>query len=182
MIELPNILKEDIANDTRQMFLDMLFDQRVQSFPKPYGENNSGMPSKGEEYSCRYQRSRAVEAHWRFKKVLQELKAILSQYFDGGTITAMAYKMLPGDYFRVHDDITNGVGFIYYLSKEWKWDWGGILTVLDPKPESVLPKYNHLVMFERMGIPHYITQVTDYAKEPRMAIVGFINGTPRTRD
>lgn len=124
----------------------------------------------GEKYSCSFHRSKNTEKHPRFL----EAGKILTEYVkDLGSVAKMyAYKMTPGDHFRVHDDESNGIGFIYYLC-DWKWDYGGILHVeKEGRMYPILHKFNQMVVLDK-GMPHFVSALAPYAKT-RYALVGFV--------
>jgi len=155
-------LPTDIAQRLRELFVGGEYVPVLQKEDSKY--------HLGEQYSCSYNRSRGVEKTTEF---LEASKYLVSYVSDLGAIAVIhAYKMVAGDHFRVHDDNTNGIGFVYYLS-EWKWDWGGILHVeKDGKMFPLLHKFNQLVVIDK-GRPHFVSVVAPYAK-PRYAVVGFI--------
>ena len=68
---------------------------------------------QGEKYSCSYHRSKDAEKHPLFLEVSKLLVRYVSDLGDQALM--YAYKMLPGDHFRIHDDVINGTGFVYYL-------------------------------------------------------------------
>jgi hypothetical protein len=145
------------------------------------------LPKAGEPYLARFWRSRALEcdpfvtelyaAHIR--PVLQQLSALPAQKVD-----LRAYRMTEGDHQRIHiDQYAGEVGFIYYLSKDWKWDWGGLLmTAHGDEVTASLPKFNQLIVLNhaRARPPHCVTPVTPFAREPRYMLVGFVGETARS--
>ena len=83
-----------------------------------------------------------------------------------------------GDFLSQHPDPGYDVAFILNLTKDWKYEYGGCLTVLeDDKPRVVLPKFNSLVLLflGDEGIEHYVSEVSRLAPHPRIAISGWFN-------
>jgi Rps23 Pro-64 3,4-dihydroxylase Tpa1-like proline 4-hydroxylase len=155
-------LPQALANGILRVFEEAQYTHITQSEDTKYHPE--------EKYSCSYHKSRGVEQHPRFMEASKKLVEYVSDL--GNKADMRAYKMIQGDHFRVHDDDTNGVGFVYYLC-DWKWDWGGILHVeKDGKMFPILHKFNQLVVIDR-GRPHFVSVVAPYAK-PRYAIIGFI--------
>jgi Rps23 Pro-64 3,4-dihydroxylase Tpa1-like proline 4-hydroxylase len=88
------------------------------------------------------------------------------------------YKLDSGDFYRTHIDSYAGiVGCVYYLQKDWCWDWGGILNIAteDESLIPIFPKFNRLVIHDmkQFRFPHFISPVTHYAKNSRYTIVSF---------
>jgi Rps23 Pro-64 3,4-dihydroxylase Tpa1-like proline 4-hydroxylase len=83
-----------------------------------------------------------------------------------------------GDFLSTHPDPNYDVAFILNLTKDWKYEYGGCLTVLEnDKPEVILPKFNSLVLMflGDEGIEHYVSEVSRLAPHPRIAISGWYN-------
>jgi Rps23 Pro-64 3,4-dihydroxylase Tpa1-like proline 4-hydroxylase len=83
-----------------------------------------------------------------------------------------------GDFLSIHEDPNYNVAFILNLTKDWKYEYGGCLTVLEnDKPEVILPKFNSLVLMflGDEGIEHYVSEVSRLAPHPRIAISGWYN-------
>jgi Rps23 Pro-64 3,4-dihydroxylase Tpa1-like proline 4-hydroxylase len=168
MIVVPDALPKALAEDLRNRFIAADYKQHHQV--------NKAYYASGEEYMCRFKRSSTLEREHPFTNAGQEICQLLER------IGAMkdraeffAYKMTDGDFFRVHDDSSNGLGLILYLSARWEWDWGGILMVDSGDGYTAYkPRFNQLVVVEPKGTKHFVTRVADYAQEPRYAMVGFI--------
>ena len=64
------------------------------------------------------------------------------------------------------------------LSKDWKYEYGGCLTVFNEEnPVVILPEYNSLVLLYlgEDGVDHYISEVSKLAPGPRMAVSGWFS-------
>ena len=68
------------------------------------------------------------------------------------------------------------------LNKEWKWDWGGLLCVLDNKNKNkvnvLCPSWNSMNILCSLGknksSPHFVTSIEKYALHPRYSITIFL--------
>jgi len=83
-----------------------------------------------------------------------------------------------GDFLSIHPDPNFDVAFILNLSKDWKYEYGGCLTVFDKEdPVVILPEYNSLVLLYlgEDGVDHYISEVSKLAPGPRMAVSGWFS-------
>ena len=90
------------------------------------------------------------------------------------------YKMTEGDHFRIHrDDYRARLGFIWYLSACWKWDWGGLLLTIFPDGSASveIPERNKLVILDhtKTQLAHCVTPVTSAALAPRQMLVDFLS-------
>lgn len=130
-------------------------------------EYGGDLPVPGENYSANFWRSGEVN----FGKVEKRIRAVLGV---DGPMDLRAHKLTAGGHFRCHTDERVGQrGFTLTLSKGWKWDWGGLLMVMeDGKPVPYLPRFNELVVID--GEAHWVTEVSRWALEPRYTLVGFV--------
>lgn len=87
----------------------------------------------------------------------------------------------PGDFLATHTDAGKGIAFMYYLSKRWLPEYGGLLNILNPNKKSyttVCPEYNSLVLMDvsgEAGIDHFVSEVSRLAPYPRIAISGWFS-------
>ena len=124
----------------------------------------------GEPYMCSFKRAHEIDGN-----VVIQIGEVLRKHLGvSQPVLANFYKMIGGDFFRIHDDLKNGLGFVLYLSDTWHWDWGGLLMVKSGDGYTAYkPEFNQLVIIEPKGTPHFVTQVAEYAHLPRYAVVGF---------
>lgn len=184
--EIANALPNEIAESLRNRFLSSDYDQIIQQRKVKFSlEKNDEFlhyPEKSEIFSANFYRSRYLEG----SDIVQDaftnnIKPIIEENL-GIHITKhdlRCYKMESGGYFRLHkDDYISRYGFQLYLSKNWKWDWGGLLLVLqkDLPPQIEIPEFNKLIIMKHgdIDLPHAVTQVTEFALEPRLMLVGFV--------
>jgi len=90
---------------------------------------------------------------------------------------------LPGDYLHPHNDVAANdadshrqVTFVWYLSKEWRPEWGG--SFFWCPTSSYLPAaFNTLALFNvGAGGTHLVSHVSPFAKGKRLAISGWWTG------
>src|SRR5262249_33374978 len=82
-----------------------------------------------------------------------------------------------GEYALPHDDSTGtasrAVAYIWYLTKEWRQEWGGALFWC-PTGQYICPRFNMLVMFiVTPSNMHLICPVAPAATGKRLTINGF---------
>jgi len=83
-----------------------------------------------------------------------------------------------GDFISVHQDGGMGdLAFIFNLTKNWRPEYGGLLHMeqKDGTYVSVNPEFNSLVIMElpEGGANHFVSEVTKYAPNSRIAISGW---------
>jgi Rps23 Pro-64 3,4-dihydroxylase Tpa1-like proline 4-hydroxylase len=184
MVIIENALPAQVAEAARAQFVAAEYELIDQVREGHYGHvfktDSPYLPKADEPYLARFRRSRTLEASAflaqfydrHIKPVLDDLAGIHSTKVD-----LRAYRMIEGDHQRIHiDEYAGPVGFIYYMSQAWKWDWGGLLmTARGEDMVASLPKFNQLIVLNHGTTrpPHMVTPVTPFAREPRYMLVGF---------
>ncbi len=87
------------------------------------------------------------------------------------------------DDFDTAEHIPN-IAFVLNLTKEWRWEWGGLLHLFDRSPwengeviKVIKPCYNSLVLF-KLPRWHYVSEVAGSADAKRLAFSGWLNFIP----
>ena len=178
----PNVVSSGVANDVRELFLSADYDHIQQVRKRHYSHvqkmDDPLLPKEGEVYRASFSRSNSLERQELIKRLTETELMPLVARISGKVSTdyeLRAYRMDAGDLLRLHvDDYVAEVGFIYYLSTEWRWDWGGILSVVrGDTVSSIAPTFNQLVVINHgLRLPHFVSQITDYALQPRYMLVG----------
>lgn len=184
--EIHDALPAGVANALRNFFVMGLYYKQEQFEPDQYQERtwHKDLPGKDEMYRASFGQSIQVAEHPAVKEAFDSFIFPKIESTLGIKIAVaelLAYRLQAGDHFRFHKDDYAGVGgFTYYLSKGWKWDWGGLL--LSQRGEEIvptIPEFNKLVIFDHRQAetspPHCVTPVTSWAKEPRFMLVGLVN-------
>lgn len=171
---IKNVLPEAMAEELRSEFIAHRFDeihwQHEQGFYVRKKISGPGLPGEDEPYSARFRKDVGKFCAPYFLQILPILEAEIGKINDA---QVMAYRMGTLDHFRIHTDDYLGRGFILYLSKGWKWDWGGLLMVHENGGMTPnLPEFNSLAIIPQ-GAEHFVSEVSALAKEPRYAMVGF---------
>ena len=102
----------------------------------------------------------------------------LSGLQDLDLISHFASIYAVGDFLSIHKDPKYDVAYILNLSEDWKYEYGGCLTVFeDERPTVLLPKFNSLVLIflQPDGVEHYVSEVSQLAPGPRLAVSGWYN-------
>ena len=85
----------------------------------------------------------------------------------------------PGDFLGQHTDHHRGCAFIFHLSWDWKPEWGGLFHVdnQDGTWKTYVPGWGDLVLMElgETGQNHFVSEVSELAQRPRLAISGWYN-------
>ena len=175
--EIANKLEYFYSIEKGWSYIDQV---RENHYKHVFKTESSFFPNEDETYLARFSRSETLEDNYVnevfedfFKPKLRELSESNLLEFD-----TRCYKLDGGDFYRTHmDDYAGTIGCVYYLNKRWSWDWGGILHIGtdDDSLTSIFPKFNRLVIHDmkKFRFPHFISPVTDYAKNSRYTIVSF---------
>lgn len=177
---LPAAAAEEIRGQFLTADYRLIEQVRERHYEHVFKTDSPHLPKAGEPYLARFWRSDALESGAFLRAFYDaQIRPILARLAGVAAKEAelRAYRMKEGDHQRVHiDDYAGPVGFIYYMSKEWKWDWGGLLmTAQGDDMVASLPAFNRLVVLNHGKVrpPHMVTQVTPFAREPRYMLVGF---------
>jgi Rps23 Pro-64 3,4-dihydroxylase Tpa1-like proline 4-hydroxylase len=177
----------DHAEKARKAFLeadyDLIKQVRRGHFQRMFPDEMAPIPDHEEVYTAEFYRSSYLEKTSLISEIFQDYILPKVQKFSTYKLSEFdlrAYKMGEGGHFRIHlDDYTSKVGFIWYLSKEWKWDWGGLLLAIDKSKQArvFLPEWNQLIILEHASkeVPHCVTRIEPHAREARMMLVGFLS-------
>jgi len=177
---------EEYALLARREFLNADYDkisqQRRGYYSRDFHEQSQFIPGHDEIYYSEFYRSNFLEGNPVIKECYTSYIKPLVEAHSGKQVKdadLRCYKMTEGGHFRVHKDTyKSDLGFVWYLSQEWKWDWGGLLLTINNNQtaEVTIPRFNQLVIMDHKysQVPHTVTPVSAYAKEPRIMLVGFL--------
>jgi Rps23 Pro-64 3,4-dihydroxylase Tpa1-like proline 4-hydroxylase len=185
---LDNVLPLDLANQLYSLYENEaewdVFDQiRENHYSHIFKSPNPFLPQEGETYSAKFNRSINLENNKTIRNIFSDylvpiLKSVPS--FNIAEYDVRCYKLNKGDHYRTHiDDYAGTINLIYYINREWRWDWGGILNVLSHDSlefcESIFPKFNRVVLLNNkvFRAPHFVSAVESFALNPRYSIVSF---------
>lgn len=94
-------------------------------------------------------------------------------------VYAHATMYTPGNFLKVHEDVTTGddrrFAFVFGFTRDWRPDMGGLLHFLDEEDRvtaTFVPGFNALMLF---AVParHLVSVVTPWADRPRLAVTGW---------
>ncbi len=181
VIIIRDALPERLAEYARTLFLERSFDWAPFGDPAHYArtfpDGGFGIPSHDELYTTDFHRLPSCPEMQHL--VAEEIVPLIRRTTGRLTVDASIYfyKLHAGGHLRLHkDDYAGHTGFVWHLSKGWKWDWGGLMIAVDGETASVtLPVFNSLVILDHSkALPHLVSQVAAWAKEPRMMVTGIL--------
>jgi Rps23 Pro-64 3,4-dihydroxylase Tpa1-like proline 4-hydroxylase len=156
---------------------------RDNHFSHVFKTKNILLPQPDEKYSAKYCRSFNLENSDPIKRILENyFKTFLIQIspFKINKFDLRCHKLGTGDHYRTHiDDYAGTINLIYYVNERWCWDWGGILNISSENEsefnKQIFPLYNRVVLLNNQNFryPHFVSQVQEYALNPRYSIVIF---------
>ncbi|NQY41861.1 MAG: hypothetical protein HRT87_00720 [Legionellales bacterium] len=185
-----DFLPKEMAQELNKLYLaeneknwEFLDQTREGYYSHVFKTENPLCPRENEEYKAKFWRSKDLESNQNFTEIfnnnfknkIREMSGVNLQNFD-----KRCYRLKQGDYYRLHiDDYAGDIGSIYYVNEDWRWDWGGILHVCDHVDQEyilpIFPLFNRLVLVnhKKFRVPHFISQVSEFALNPRFTIIGF---------
>ena len=182
---IDNFLENHIIDELYEMFKknsdwEQINQIRQDHYKHVFKNENKIAPDESEIYSSKFSRSYNLEKNERFlliyrNNIIDRLTKFTNLSFLSSDIRC--YQLSSGDYYRSHcDDYAGDIGLILYLNKNWKYDWGGLLEILeDDEIKTIVPKYNRAVIIwhEKFKLHHCVSSVADFSQEPRYSITSF---------
>lgn len=189
-IAIRNALPEAVASDVRKIFVESDTWQNIPFADVNYYDSvyrydaRAGIPRSGETYTTNFDRSEYLAGCQQTRDAVNQIADLIDPIIDGDividrpSISLLAYRLRPGGHLRIHHDKYGAdIGFIWYLSREWKWDWGGLLVSVrqDNSAEVEIPEFNKLVIINHSEtVSHCVTSVETWAQDNRYMIVGLM--------
>lgn len=116
-----------------------------------------------------------------FKLFIENLT--LEKY--SGNIDGHLAKYCPGDFLATHTDAVSPTdsrrretAFVFYLTKKWRYDWGGLTSFwnTDGSGLTLNPSYNTLLVF-KVPTEHSVSLITPFAPNSRFSVAGWFHKT-----
>lgn len=185
---IDNILPVDLANEIYESYKknhnwDHIYQKRYDKYALVNKFELESLPKSDEIYSAQFCRNNFLEKEISITDAFQNYFIPLLKNvspFEMNDFDVRCYKLDYGDHYRTHcDGYAGKINLIYYVNKDWRWDWGGILNVLSNENEdfceSIFPKFNRVVLLNNktFSSPHFVSSVEKWASNPRFSIVSF---------
>jgi len=188
-IVIDNFLPQEVVEKLNNLYSqeknwEQIRQVREKHYQHVFATKSQFLPKDDEFYMAKFDRCRNLEKN-------QYLNQIYSQYFipslnyfsqtNLSNFDIRCYQLSPGNFYRSHiDDYAGSIGCVFYLNKRWIWDWGGLLHInsFDGDSnfvETIFPKFNRIILLDhkKFKFPHFVSVVSEFAKEPRFSIVSF---------
>lgn len=188
-VVIDDFIPETAANELNAMYVaetnwEKIDQVRERHYQHVFATKSVYLPKGDEFYMARFGRSRDLEKNDRLNEIYDQYFKGPLKYFSEADLKAFdvrCYNLKQGDFYRSHiDDYAGSIGCVYYINKKWIWDWGGLLHVnsFDGDSEfvdTIFPKFNRVVLLDhkKFKFPHFVSAVSEFAKEARYSIVSF---------
>jgi Rps23 Pro-64 3,4-dihydroxylase Tpa1-like proline 4-hydroxylase len=188
-IVIDDFLPEEQANKLNALYVkeqnwEQIDQVREKHYQHVFATKSEYLPKGDEFYMAKFGRSRDLEKSETVNEIYDKYFKPQLNLYSGTTLKAFdirCYYLKPGDFYRSHiDDYAGSIGCVYYLNKKWIWDWGGLLHINSyegdaNQVETIFPKFNRAVLLDhkKFKFPHFVSVVSEFAKEPRYSIVSF---------
>ena len=186
---IDDFLPEKEANELNSLYVAQkeweIIDQvRERHYQHVFATRSEFLPKGDESYMARFGRSRDLEKSETVNRIYKDFFIPELNKFSQSELKnfdVRCYNLNPGDFYRAHiDDYAGSIGCVYYLNKKWIWDWGGLLHINSYEGDSdfvetIFPKFNRMVLLDhkKFKFPHFVSVVSEFAKEARYSIVSF---------
>ena len=185
---IDDVLPLELANEIHDNFVvnkewESIEQTRETHYNHIFKSENEFLPHGDEVYTARFNRSNQLESSDTVKNTFNNyFIPLLKQVspFEVNEFDVRCYKLDKTDHYRTHvDDYAGKINLIYYVNKEWRWDWGGILNVLSHENKEhnfpIFPKFNRVVLLNNQifRAPHFVSSVESFALCSRFSIVSF---------
>lgn len=180
VVTIRDALPVETAETARKLFMERQFAHEPFEDARHYSRNlraGFGIPTADEIYRTDFHTAKDFPEIGEI--IVRDIVPIARKAMNRTSTRCLmyCYKFEAGGHLRLHQDSWGGhTGFIWHLSKNWKWDWGGLMVAIDgEKATATLPVFNTLVLIDHaQRTPHLVTQVAPWAKEPRMVVTGIM--------
>ena len=185
---IDNFIPEKIAIELFEIYNKneewALHDQvREHHYKHVFATKNPNLSRPDEIYKARFDRSNTLEQMEYVQSVFKKYFVPQLNEFSKKSLTQYdirCYRLRQGHFYRTHiDDYVADVGLNYYLSREWSFDWGGLLHIASDDDlnfiDTIYPKFNRVVLLnhKKFRFPHFVSTVSEYALKPRYTVVAF---------
>lgn len=186
---IDDFLPQKEAQDLNELYLaekewEIIDQVREKHYKHVFATESEFLPKGDEFYAARFGRSRNLENTETVNRIYKDFFIPeLNKYSQSElkNFDIRCYNLNQGDFYRTHiDDYAGSIGCVYYLNKKWIWDWGGLLHVTSYEGDAdnvhtIFPKFNRAILLDhkKFKFPHFVSVVSNFAKEARFSIVSF---------
>jgi len=150
---------------------DLVSQERHGHYGHVFKSEDPNLPDATESYAAQFQLSENREGSKTFN---EQFENEVVPYLKN-TLPSLRFFLKPNImrvdrncYFRAHNDSYAGqVGYTFFFSSGWKWDYGGLLTFVNEEGACpIFPENNlFLIRNEQAKPQHFVSPVCSWARE-----------------
>ena len=183
---LPEDLAAQLLDSIRDMKYETVEQVRHGHYSHVFSSEIDTLPKQDDSYAARFDLAENPRDNDVLMQVFEEHLVPAIKDLSGGRceyfLFPNVYRLGKGHYFRSHVDSYAGIsGYSFFVNDGWKWDYGGILSMVHGRDDArpIFPFHNRaLLRNEEIPSHHFLPVVPDYVDRYQYIILGWADEKP----
>ncbi len=163
-------VSEKIFNELDELDYELVSQERHGHYSHVFKSEDPNLPDDKESYAANFFLAKDRQGSKTFN---EQFKSNVIPFLKKNFPTLKFFlepnivQIKEGAYFRAHTDAYAGdIGYTFFFSKGWKWDYGGLLTFVNKQGAfPVFPMNNKFVLRNEKEKPqHFVSNVSNWSK------------------
>jgi hypothetical protein len=163
-------VSEAIYRKIENLEFTLMSQERHGHYGHVFKSKDSKLPDDTETYAAQF---RMVDERESSKTFNEKFETQVVQYLKKLFLSLRCFlrpnimRIDRDCYFRAHNDAYVGeMGYTFFFSKGWKWDYGGLLTFINKnRAYPIFPENNSFLIRNEQAKPqHFVSPVFSWAK------------------